>query len=164
MSKYENEFLASCLKEKCLLRDDVCITPFIKGNNYMIFFFLVDGPLSFCNNIDELFHGFGQERVPSEWRLLIDSSKRSLKAVLINNDNKKMHSQSTFNSSWRSDYENIQVLLDSIKHLEYMWKLKVDWNIDGTTAGIDEILPFLCLSTLDAVKVSPVWMLWTENL
>ena len=37
----------------------------------------------YCHDIEELFQTFGTVHIVNEWRLLIDSSKRSLKAVLL---------------------------------------------------------------------------------
>jgi len=50
------------------------------------FFSRQDG-LCFCNNVAGLFEAIGITCNPSEWRLFIDSSSRSLKAVLLHNGN-----------------------------------------------------------------------------
>ena len=51
--------------------------------------FTVNGPLCYCNDINELFIKLFQTHVASDWRLFIDSSQRSLKAVLLHNGNEK---------------------------------------------------------------------------
>ena len=44
--------------------------------------FKVEGPLCCCHDIEEPFQTLGIVHIVNEWRLFIDSSKRSLKAVL----------------------------------------------------------------------------------
>jgi hypothetical protein len=43
--------------------------------------------LVFCTNVPGLMEAFNIKYEPEEWRLFIDSSKRSLKAVLLHNGN-----------------------------------------------------------------------------
>ncbi|GBN98306.1 hypothetical protein AVEN_154489-1 [Araneus ventricosus] len=47
-----------------------------------------DGDVIFCNDVDSLFKALGLQHNPQEWRLFIDSSKVSLKAVLLHNGSK----------------------------------------------------------------------------
>ena len=47
--------------------------------------FRVDGPLCYCHNIKSLFEKLGEDHIANEWRLSLDSPKRSLKAVLLHN-------------------------------------------------------------------------------
>ena len=44
--------------------------------------------ICFCNNVGGLFYSTGIPCIPSEWRLFIDSSSKSLKAVLLHDGNK----------------------------------------------------------------------------
>jgi len=48
----------------------------------------MDGDLVYGNNIQELMEEFQFEHTSGQWRLLIYSSKVSLKAVLLHNGNK----------------------------------------------------------------------------
>ncbi|GBO19990.1 hypothetical protein AVEN_258304-1 [Araneus ventricosus] len=50
--------------------------------------FCQDGDMIFCNDVDSLFKALGLQHNLQEWRLFIDSSKVSLKAVLLHNGNK----------------------------------------------------------------------------
>ncbi|GBO14347.1 hypothetical protein AVEN_273595-1 [Araneus ventricosus] len=50
--------------------------------------FCQDSDVIFCNDADTLFKALGLQHNPQEWRLFIDSSKVSLKAVLLHNGNK----------------------------------------------------------------------------
>lgn len=119
LSKDKAEFLASYLKEKFLLKDDVCIPHFRKRNKNLTSYFSVEGSSCFCNNIDELFHGLYQEHVPSEWCLLIDSFKRIFKAVLLCNGYKKPSIPIRHSVHMKKCYANMQILLNTIKYSEY---------------------------------------------
>ncbi|GBM12788.1 hypothetical protein AVEN_247566-1 [Araneus ventricosus] len=50
--------------------------------------FCHDGDVIFCNDVDSWFKALELQHNPQEWRLFIDSSKVSLKAVLLRNGNK----------------------------------------------------------------------------
>jgi len=46
-------------------------------------FFSMIGNLVYCNDINNLMEELGRKHEPHEWRLFIDASKASLKAVLL---------------------------------------------------------------------------------
>jgi hypothetical protein len=50
-------------------------------------FFRKEDDLVFCYDVDGLMNALGIKHDPQEWRLFIDSSKLSLKAVLLHNGN-----------------------------------------------------------------------------
>jgi hypothetical protein len=58
-----------------------------REKEFVSFFSLEDG-LVFCSDVPGRMTRFKIEYAPDEWRLFIDSSKRSLKAGLIHNGNK----------------------------------------------------------------------------
>ncbi|GBN57674.1 hypothetical protein AVEN_132936-1 [Araneus ventricosus] len=68
-------------------------------------FFSKEGNLVFCNDVQRLKKCFDIEYDPSEWRLFIDSSKTSLKAVLLHSGNSfsslplghSVHSEENYN-------------------------------------------------------------------
>ena len=57
--------------------------------NTKVFKISVQNNVRYCSNIDGLFEALESEQRFNEWRLLIDLSKASLKAVLLNNENEK---------------------------------------------------------------------------
>ena len=88
LSKQQSELLASRLKQWNLVQEDVRITSFRNRNKYLASFFVMDNKLCYCTNIPGLFTSLGLPYNPSDWRLFKDSSKRSLKGVLLHNGNK----------------------------------------------------------------------------
>ena len=110
LSKDKAEVLASRLKEKNLLKQDVRITHFRQRNTVFQKCFSVDGPLCFCSDIDVLFKCLSLNHDPAEWRLFIDSSKRSLKAVLLHNGNLKPSIPIAHSVHLHESYEHGRIL------------------------------------------------------
>ena len=82
------ELLASRLKEKNLFSDSTHISFFRnKYQEYLRFFSTVKN-LVYCADIAQLLLKLGVPQYePKDWRLFIDSSKQSLKFVLLHNGN-----------------------------------------------------------------------------
>ena len=89
LSKKSSEILASRLTEYRILNSETKITFYRERDDLLIRFFTMEDDLVYCNNIQGLFSEMGfPEYNTGEWRLLIESSKRSLKCVLFHNGNK----------------------------------------------------------------------------
>jgi len=58
-----------------------------RNRGFVVFYMFKDG-LCYCHDIEGLFQVMGNSCNPSEWRLVIDSSFRSLKVVLLHHTNK----------------------------------------------------------------------------
>ena len=71
------------LKEKNLLQRCFRISLYRKRSKNVISFFQMENELCYCCDIDGLFHFFEQKHNSTEWRLFIDASKMSVKAVLL---------------------------------------------------------------------------------
>ena len=88
LTKSNAELLISKLKQWDLLDDSVRITSKKKRHcGFSVFYTFKDG-LCYCHDIEGLFQAMGIFCNPCEWRLFIDTSSRSLKAVLLRNTNK----------------------------------------------------------------------------
>ncbi|KAI6658265.1 hypothetical protein LOD99_15536 [Oopsacas minuta] len=88
LPKQAAELLASRLKEKQVLDRFVKVFFFRKREEHLLPYFSVENKLVYCNDIPGLLGQLGISSYdPGEWRLFLDSSKRSLKCVLLNNGN-----------------------------------------------------------------------------
>ena len=87
LTKNQSELLASRLQGWNLLNADAKVTYFRKRTADLTHLFTMSGELCYCNDIPALFTKFGIEHDAHEWRLFIDESKRSIKAVLLHNGN-----------------------------------------------------------------------------
>jgi hypothetical protein len=76
-------------------------------------FFTNENNLVFCNDIGNLLKKIGlSEYNPSEWRLFIDSSKRNLKCVLLNNGNKYGSIPVGHSTRMKEEYKVMSLVLE----------------------------------------------------
>ena len=148
LSKQKAELLASRLQENNLLHADVVVTHYRKCNMDLSTIFRVDGPLCYCHNIKSLFEKLGEYYIANEWCHFLDSSKRSLKAVL-HNGNTKPSVPAAHSVYLKEPYGSIEILLNAIKYSDYKWKicgdLKVIGILMGMQGGFTKHCCFLCL-------------------
>ena len=86
LCKESPEILASHPSEHGILDSGTKITFYRDGDDLLIRFFTMKDDLVYCNSIQGLLSEMGlPEYNPNEWRMFIDSSKRSLKCVLLHN-------------------------------------------------------------------------------
>jgi hypothetical protein len=80
--------LGSRLKSKNLLSPGTSFSWYRNREKEFIPYFSQDGDLVYCSDVFGLMEKFNIEYDVNEWRLFIDSSKISLKAVLLHNGSK----------------------------------------------------------------------------
>ena len=89
------------------------------------------------------------EHNPAEWRLFIDSSKTSLKAVLLHNRNIKPSIPEGYSILRKETYNTMKILLDLLEYPKYTWKicsdLKVVSLLRELQLGYTKHMCFLCL-------------------
>ena len=156
LSKQQSEILASRLKQWNLVQEDVRITSFRNRNKDLASFFDMENKLCYCTNIPGLFTSLGLPHNPSDWRLFIDSSKRSLKGVLLHNWNKYPSISIAHSVNLKESYDNMELLLEAIKYSKYQWSLcgdrKVIGLLMGMQSGFTKYCCFLCLWDSRAVS------------
>jgi len=83
----------------------------------------------FCNDVCSVMEVLGHEYNPDQWCLFIDSSKVSLKVVLLYNGNRFPSVPLAHAASMKENYENMKLLLGKIKYDEFKWKLCGDLKL-----------------------------------
>ena len=140
LPKQSAELLASRLQEKNLLYLGISVTFYWKKEEFLKYFTFEDG-LVFCIDIHHLLLNVGlRECKPKKWRLFIDSSKRSLKRVLLHNGNKFGSIPIGHSITLKTKYENTKLVLDKLKYYEHRWLICMDFKngeVSVRTAGID---------------------------
>ena len=87
--KQAAEIFASRLNEKHVLHSSAKVSFYRKRDELFLPYFKEEKQLVFCDNVSELLGELGiLSYNPEEWRLFLDSSKRSLKCVHLHNGNK----------------------------------------------------------------------------
>ncbi|XP_061421547.1 uncharacterized protein LOC133350810 [Lethenteron reissneri] len=116
LTKSNAELLTSRLKQWNLLDESVQVADQRKRHQPFCSFFTLQDGLCFCHNVTSLFETIGIACNQNEWRLFIDSSSRSLKAVLLHNGNKSQSLPLTHSVRLKEDYNSIKTLLDALKY------------------------------------------------
>src|ERR1043165_5406791 len=93
LSKNKAEILASRLQQWNLLQENVKISVYRDRYKDLTQFFAMKSDLVFCHEINGLMNSLNNEYKPEEWRIFIDASKLSLKAVLLHNGNELRYHQ-----------------------------------------------------------------------
>ena len=88
LTKSNSELLASRLQQWNLLAPHTKVTFYRQRSQDLISHFSTDGELCYCNNVSALFQSIGMIHDQTNWRLFIDSSKESIKDVLLHNGNR----------------------------------------------------------------------------
>ena len=85
--------------------------------------------LVYCSNIAGLVVALGLEYSADDWRLFIDSSNKSLKAVLLHNGNKVASVPLAHSVHLSESYNTMQILLSAIKYNHHQWKICGDLKV-----------------------------------
>ncbi|KAI6651782.1 hypothetical protein LOD99_5029 [Oopsacas minuta] len=136
LSKESSEVLASRLNDKNLLHPGTKITYYRNREQSLLPYFSNDNSLVWCNDVGGLLGEMGvQEYRPNEWRLLIDSSTRSLKCVLLHNGNKYASIPIGHSTSMKEVYESIKLVLEKLKYHVHQWVICVDLKMVNFLLG-----------------------------
>ena len=161
LPKKSGEVLASRLAEKNLLTSDTKITYYRNREKDLLPFFSQEEDLVFCNNIPALLNKLGLSSYsPGEWRLFIDSSKRSLKCVLLHNGNKYGSIPIGHSTRMSEKQDNIALVLKKISYQDHQWVICVDLKMVnlllGQQSGYTKYPCFICL--WDSRATSEHWV------
>lgn len=151
LTKDKAELLGSRLKQWNLLQNTCKISLFRKRHKNFSSYYTMDNDIGicYCSDVDGLFDEIGVHHKPEEWRLFIDSSVKSLKAVLLHNGNDLPSIPVGHSVQLKEDYKNVKLLLDKIKYSNYKWDVCGDFKMLafflGLQGGYTKYSCFLCL-------------------
>ena len=92
-------------------------------------FFFQEDCFLFCNDVCSIMEVFGHEYNPDQRRLFIDSSKVSLKLVLLYNGNRFPSVPLVLAANMKESYESMKLLSGDIKYDEFKWKFCGDLKV-----------------------------------
>ena len=148
LSKKQSELLGSRLKGWNLLQKETKVSVYrTRHSDFADFFSLEDGVV-FCNDVHSVMEALNHRYSTNDWRLFIDSSKASLKAVLLHNGNMYPSVPLAHAINMKETYESMKLLLQKIrykKHESNIWgDLKVVALLLGMQLGYTKFCCFLC--------------------
>ncbi|GFW18158.1 uncharacterized protein TNCV_4006981 [Trichonephila clavipes] len=142
------EVLGSRLKERHLLKSGVSFSWYRFREKEFVSFFTQEGDLVFCNNVPAILKMFKIMYKPEEWRLFIDSSKRSLKSVLLHNGNRYASVPVGHSVHLKECYENLEFILNKLSYSDHKWIICSDLNVIsmllGQQSSYTKLPCFLC--------------------
>lgn len=149
LPKESSELLGSRLRERNFLSAGVTYSWYRNREKEFVQFFTLNDDLVFSHNIPGLVAQMGRAYVPKDWRLFIDSSKRSLKAVLLHNGNELASLPVAHSVRMKETYADMQMLMAALHYNEHKWlicgDLKMIAILLGLQSGYTKYPCFLCL-------------------
>ena len=132
LSKNGREFLASRLKAKDLLEKCTSTTYYrAREKEYLKFYDKKDGVVIW-KKVKGL---LGTYYIPSDGRLFLDASVRSLKAILIHNGNLFGSIPIAHTVVHKESYDHIKMILELIKYECHNWKICVELKMVSILLG-----------------------------
>ena len=149
LPKQSAEVLASILQEKHLLKAGTSVSFYRNREEKLRKYFHSDGRLVYCTDVERLLLAMGLSAYCSnDWRLFIDSSKRSLKCGLLHNGNQYGSIPIGHSVTLKENYKNIKVVLERLKYCVHQWLICVDLKMVnfllGQQGGHTKYPCFLC--------------------
>ena len=150
LSKKASELLASRLYEKNLLEEGAKVSSFRTRERTFLQYFRSDSDFVYCHNILGLMDELGiLDYNSTEWRLFIDSSKRSLKCVLLHNGNLFGAVPIGHSVYVREEYGDIKIIIELLQYHKHNWIICVDLKMVclllGQQHGYTKYPCFLCM-------------------
>ena len=150
LSKKAAEFLASRLQGRNLVDHSVKVSYFRKREQLFLTIFSKDRQFVYCHEIPGLLKELGVPYYsPTKWRLFLDSSKLSLKCVILHSGNVYGAVPVGHSVHLREDYDDMRMVMDLLKYHEHNWIICVDLKMVnfllGQQKGFTKFPYFLCM-------------------
>jgi len=105
------------------------ISVYCKRHEDLVHFFKMERSLVVCTDIDGLMQTLNINHNPMDWRLFIHSSKLSLKAALLHNDNTLPSIPVGHSVHNKESYENMKILMEAINYDKFKWQICGDLKV-----------------------------------
>lgn len=136
LTKTAAENLGKLLKNRHLLAPGTNVTAYRNRNKQFCRFFNEKQQLSYCHDIVGLFGAMNLEYNADDWRLFIDASTISLKAVLLHIGNELPSVPIAYSRGLKEDYNTLKKLLKNVKYAEHKWLICADFKVIGIIMGM----------------------------
>jgi hypothetical protein len=135
LPKNKAELLASKLQGWNVLHHTVKVT-FRTRNHEFEQFFKTVGYFIYCKDIVGLMYAMHMRQSPGRWRIFIDASKSSLKAVPLDNGNKLPSIPVAYAPSTKETYTIMKNFLLEVDYKMYQWEFCGDFKVITVLLGL----------------------------
>ena len=103
-----------------------------------------------CTGIDGLMQTLNINHIPLDWRFLIESSKLSLKAVLLHNGNTLPSIPVGHSVHKKESHENMKIMMEAINYDKFKWQICGDLRVKvialllGLQQGFTKYCCYIC--------------------
>ena len=165
--KESAESLGSRLQHNNLLAPNTTYSWYRQREKHLVQYFSMEEAFVYCHNIASLLQAMTCIQVydPTEWRLFIDSSKTSLKCILLHKCNRYASIPIGHSVHLKKTYKNMKILLTKIKYDEHKWMLCGDLKVLSMLMGqqgVYQIPMFLCLCDSRATNKHRIYEQWPK--
>ena len=129
------ELLGSRIQHNNLLAPNTTYYWYRQREKGLVQCFSMEETFACCHNVAGLLQAMGCAHDPTEWRLLIDSCKASLKCVLLHNGNRYASIPIGHSVHLKETYQNMKMLLTKIKYDEHKWMVCGDLKVLSILLG-----------------------------
>ena len=138
LTKSNAELLSSRLREWNLLDSSCRISIYRKSHlTFSSYYtFSAANSLCYCSNVYGLFNEISIDYNPSNWRLFIDSSTQSLKAVLLHNGNEFPSIPLAHSVQMKENYDNVKQMMEVLNYQTHRWDVCGDFKMIGFLLGL----------------------------
>ena len=123
-----------------MVEKDVIVSYYWKRDKDLSLAFTIETPPCYCHDMEELFQTLGVVHIVKEWRGFIDSSKRSLKAVLLHIGNKIPSIPIAHFALLKESYDSIEILLNIICYSDYQCSFCGGFKVIEILMGLQGVL------------------------
>ena len=136
LSKEASEFLASRLGKLGIVDSKTKITFYRHRDKALSDYFTKEDNFVFCKNVKSLLIAMRVlQYKPGEWRLFIDSSKQSLKCVLLHNASIYAGVPNGHSVTLKESYSTVRMVLQKLCYNEHKWAICVDLKMVNILLG-----------------------------
>ncbi|XP_036342331.1 uncharacterized protein LOC118751619 [Rhagoletis pomonella] len=133
LSYRETEILGSRIKQWNVVDDDFKVT-FTRNLDLSSFEEVfkaddIDNKLVYCVDVDGLFAAFDHVYCAKDWRLFLDGSCKSLKVVLIHNENQLPTVPIAYATDMKETYQTMEKILRLINYNKHQWQIVSDLKV-----------------------------------
>ena len=141
LPKESAELLGSRLQYNNLLALNTTYFWYRQREKDLVQYFSMEKTFACCHNVAGLLQAMGCVYDPTEWRLFIDSSKASLKCVLLHNGNRYASRSIGHSVHPKETFENMNMLQMKIKYNEHKRMVCRDLKVLSMLLGQREVIP-----------------------